>query len=145
MSRARLELAPSVGLAGAIVVAHGAAAACAVLALPGAGGWALGAALFALGMASAWGRALLRASASVRMLEIDGEALVLHLTGGESLRAEASPRRYVSRWFVTVPLVRPARRTLLVSAGMLAPADFRRLRLWALWGRLPVAGKQLAA
>lgn len=145
MSRARLQLAPSVGLAGAIVFAHLAAAACAALVLPGVAGWTLAAALLALGIASAWGRALLGAPASVRALEIDGETLVLHLTRGESLRAEASPRRYVSRWFVTVPLLRPTRRTLLISAGMLAPADFRRLRLWALWGRLPVAGKQLAA
>ena len=29
---------------------------------------------------------------------------------------------------------------------MLGRADFRRLRLWALWGKLPaVAGKQLPA
>jgi hypothetical protein len=28
---------------------------------------------------------------------------------------------------------------------MLAPHEFRRLRLWALWGRVPgVAGEQLA-
>ena len=47
------------------------------------------------------------------------------------------PRRYVSRHVVVVPLAGPQRRTVLVTGGMLAPEAFRRLRLWALWGRLP--------
>ena len=144
MSSFRLELAPSVPLAVTIVAAHAAAASCAALALPGAAGWTLGAAILGLGLAAAWSRALLRSAASVRALEIDGQTLVLHLAGGERLAAEASARRYVSRWFVTLPLRPPLRRTLLVSADMLAPGEFRRLRLWALWGKVPVAGKQLA-
>ena len=48
---------------------------------------------------------------------------------------------------------RPVRRTILVSRDMLAGDAFRRLRVWALWGRLPatsgtgaaVAAKQLPA
>ena len=45
-----------------------------------------------------------------------------------------------------LPLGSPLRRTLLVSADMLGVEEFRRLRLWALWNRLPgVAPKQLAA
>jgi len=54
---------------------------------------------------------------------------------------------------VALPLRSPSRRTLLVTADMLDPAEFRRLRIWALWNRLPkahlsdgnVAAKQLAA
>jgi hypothetical protein len=50
---------------------------------------------------------------------------------------------------VVLPLLTPFRRTLLVTADMLDPAEFRRLRIWALWNRLPsergVAAKQLAA
>jgi hypothetical protein len=41
---------------------------------------------------------------------------------------------------------RPARRTILVTRDMLEAEEFRRLRLFALWGRLPkVAAKQLLA
>jgi hypothetical protein len=36
-------------------------------------------------------------------------------------------------------------RTILVTRDMLGASEFRRLRLWALWGKLPVAAKQLAA
>jgi len=145
LSSVRLELAPSPAFAVLILAAHAAAGVCAVVALRGASGWALGLALFGLGLAAAHSRALLRSRRSVRGLEIDGQALVLHLTGGESLRADAAPRRYVSRWFVTIPVLPPVRRTLLVPADMLAPAEFRRLRLWALWGKVPVAAKQLPA
>ena len=38
------------------------------------------------------------------------------------------------------------RRTILVTRDMLGREEFRRLRLWALWGRLPrrsVAAAQL--
>ena len=128
-----------------ILAAHAAAAACAVVALGGAGGWALALALFGLGAAAAWSRALLRSRLSVRSLEIEGPTLTLHLTSGETLRADAGTRRYVSRWFVTIPVLPPVRRTLLVPADMLRPAEFRRLRLWALWGKAPVAAKQLPA
>jgi hypothetical protein len=51
---------------------------------------------------------------------------------------------------VTLPVRGPVRRTVLVSHDMLGAEEFRRLRLWALWGRLPkdqrsVASKQLPA
>jgi len=38
------------------------------------------------------------------------------------------------------------RRSLLVTGGMLGADSARRLRLWALWGRLPgvVPGQRLA-
>jgi len=46
---------------------------------------------------------------------------------------------------VAIPLL-GTRRTLLVTADMLGAQEFRRLRIWALWNRLPgVAAKQLTA
>ena len=91
-------------------------------------GAALGVALVALGLAAAWSRALLRGRDAVRSLELSRGAL-------------AGRRRYVSRFLVTLPL---RGRTLLVTADMLEPREFRHLRIWALWGELPaVAGEQL--
>jgi hypothetical protein len=47
---------------------------------------------------------------------------------------------------VSVPLGAASRRTLLVTADMAGEREFRLLRLWALWGRLPgVASGQLPA
>ena len=138
-------MAPSPLFAVAIVALHATAAASVLMVLPGFAGWLLAIALLGLGLAAAWGRALLRSRASVRALEISGESLAVELAGGEKLSAEAGERRYVSRLFVSIPLRRP-RRTLLVTADMLPPGEFRRLRIWALWGRLPgVAAAQLPA
>lgn len=98
--------------------------------------------LAALGMAAAWSRALLRAKRSVRALEIGGDELVVELANGERFAAAAPRRCYVSRLAVVLPVG----RTVLVAADMLSPAEFRRLRLWALWRKLPaVAAKQLPA
>jgi len=36
-------------------------------------------------------------------------------------------------------------RSLLVTSGMAGPAGARRLRLWALWGRLPGPDAEYAA
>jgi hypothetical protein len=113
--------------------------------LPGPYGTLLALALLALGVASAWGRALLRSPASVRAIEIAADSLALELAGGARIEAQAAGRRYVSRFAVSLPLRRP-RRTILITAGMMAADDFRRLRIWALWGRLPgVAAEQLPA
>ncbi len=142
----RLVLRPSRFLAGLIVAAHAAAAACAAVALPGLAGGLLAAGLLCLGLAAAWGRALLRSRSSVVAIEITPSGLVLELAGGERFPAQVDPRRYVSRLMVTLPVRHPWRRTLLVTPGMLEGALFRRLRLWAIWGKLPpVAGKQLPA
>jgi hypothetical protein len=130
----RLELAASPALALAIVALHLGAALCTILVLPGALGWLLALAIAGLGCAAAWSRALLRSPGSVRALELKGDALSAELAGGERVAGDAEGRRYVNRWLVTLPL---QRRTLLVTAGMLEPAAFRRLRIWALWGRLP--------
>jgi hypothetical protein len=146
LSSLRLELAPSVALAAALVGMHAAAAACVALVVPGAAGAALAAALLALGLAVAWSRALLRSPASVRAIDIDGPGIVLQLAGGASLPVEVAGRRFVSRFMVTLPVLRPVRRTVLVTADMLGSAEFRRLRIWALWGKLgAVAPKQLPA
>jgi len=146
----RLELAPSRRLAAAIVAAHAAAAAAVLTVLDGFAGVFLALALLALGAAAAWSRALLRARASVRSIELGGALPVFHLASGEALPAAVGARRYVSRLLVTLPVgaphFSPWGRTLLVSADMLRPEEFRRLRIWALWDRLPgVAAAQLPA
>lgn len=149
MSALRLELKPSPALAAVILAAHGAAAVSAFACIPGAPGSLLACALLALGAAAAWGRALLRAPASIRALEIDGSKLALELRGGRAIQALAAERRYVCRWLVAIPC-RAAARTILVTADMLDAESFRLLRVWALWAKLPaaparvVAGKQLA-
>ena len=142
----RLVLSPSPVFAAVIVVLHAAAGVSAFLALGGLAGAALGAMLVALGLAAAWSRALLRSARSVRALEIGAEELLLELAGGARIAAQPAARRYVSRLAVVLPLRRPARRTILVTADMLGAAEFRQLRIWALWAKLPaVAGKQLPA
>ena len=115
-------------------------------------GWAaigVAVAIVLLGAAAAWSRALLRSRDSVRAIQLGGEQPVFELAGGASLSAAVGRRRYVTRFVVTLPLSRPLGRTLLVTADMLGPQEFRRLRLWAIWGRLPgrlsgVAPAQLA-
>jgi hypothetical protein len=124
LSGARLALSPSWYLAAAILGLHAAAAACLVPTLPGWPGVALAAALAALGVFAAWRCALER------------RALVL-------AEQERGTGGHVSRYLVTLPA---GGRMLLVTRDMLDAEEFRRLRLWALWGRLPrasVAAAQL--
>ena len=140
----RLVLEPSPPLAGAIVFCHGVAAVSAALVLPGLAGQLLGLALLALGTAAAWSRALLRSAGSIRAIELRGPAeAILEHRSGDRAEARIGPRRYVGRFLVTLQL---PRRTILVTRDMLDAEAFRRLRIWALWGRIPaVAAKQLAA
>ena len=144
----RLELRPSYSLAAALVAAHGAAAFATVRLMPDLAGMALGAALLALGVAAAWSRALLRGRGAVRALTlVDGgrQVAVEHASGREVLTGLAGGR-HVSRYLVVLRLGAPLRRAVLVAPGMLDADDFRRLRIWALWGKLPgVAAEQLAA
>jgi hypothetical protein len=146
----RLELRPSAALAAAIMAAHAAAALSAWFLVRGAAGALVGGALLALGAGSAWRRALLRGRGAVRALELAGEEVVVQLASGEAVRGRVAPRRYVSRLLVTLrvgPLADRVYggRTLLVTADMLGRGEFRRLRVWALWGKLPdVAAEQLA-
>jgi hypothetical protein len=137
MTPLRLELRGSRRLAAAILVAHAAAASALAVALPGTVGLATALGLALLGAKAARDRALLAGPGSVRALEIapDGSSVV-ELAMGRRVPVRASARRHVGSWWVIVPLsVRPW--ALLIVRGMLAPAAHRRLRVWALWGRLP--------
>jgi len=145
LSSTRLALSASSRLAALLVLVHACAGAALALCVPGPAGYAAGAALAALGAAAAWSRALLRAPTSVRALELAGEALILELANGARLEVPVGPRRFVSRFAVALVLGAPARRTVLVAADMLDPGAFRVLRVWALWGRLPGAARQLSA
>ena len=132
MNGTRLALLPSRFLAAAILGLHMAAAGCVRLALPGWGGIALAAALLVAGLVAARSRALLAAPTSPRALVL-GDRLAVELVNGETLSGERRPG-HVSRWLVTLPV---EKRTLLVTRDMLGEEEFRRLRLGALWGRLP--------
>ena len=145
----RFRLSPSPLLALAILGAHTAAGIAAYTVIQGLAGVLVALALVALGAAAAWSRALLRSPHSVRAIEVGADAPLFELASGESLGAAVGARRYVTRHLVALPLGRPLGRTLLVTADMLGPREFRRLRLWALWNRLPservnVAPAQLA-
>jgi hypothetical protein len=144
--RLRLELRASPVLALLIVAAHAAAGACAAAVLPPLAGGPLAAALAALGLAAAWRVALLRGPGAVRAIEIGASGVVLELAGGARQPVVVGARRYVLRELVILPLAGSWGRAVLVTAGMAAGGPFRRLRLWALWGKLPsVAGTQLPA
>jgi hypothetical protein len=147
LKAARLELARSWGLVAAILVLHGLAAASLLTVMQGWVGAALALAMLALGAAAAWARALHRSTASVRAIELSSSGVLLELRDGRRCQAELGGSRHVSRLMVTLPVRRPMRRTILVTRDMLAPEEFRRLRLWALWGKVPggVAHKQLPA
>jgi len=145
LSGTRLVLSRSWTLAAAILALHGAAAGSMLTIVQGWPGIALAAAFLMLGIAAAWARALHGSPASVRAIELSGSDMTLQLKDGRRLRAELGARRHVSRFMVTLPLRRPVRRTVLVTRDMLEAEEFRRLRLWALWGKLPVAAKQLPA
>jgi hypothetical protein len=144
LSGTRLELSPSWSLACAIVLLHALAAASIVVVLETPTGYSLGACLLALGLAAAWGRALHRSSASVRALELSGNEVTLEMKDGRKLPAALGAPRHVSRFMVTLPARRPVRRTILVTRDMLGGEEFRRLRLWALWGKLPVRSERVA-
>jgi hypothetical protein len=144
LNAARFELSPSPRLAAGIVAAHLAAAITVYSVLQGWAAAALAIALFLLGCAAAWSRALLRSPASVRALQVGGEQPLFELARGESLSAAVADRRYVTRFVVALPLGKPLGRTLLVTADMLGPREFRRLRLWALWNRLPSEARNVA-
>ena len=133
----RLELAPSRALAAAIVLAHGAAALAAWKVLPTLIGTMLACALIALGAAAAWSRALLRARGSVRAIQLEGGKAAFELADGRRLEAPEAGRRYVARHVLAVPLGGMLARTALVTADMVRPGEFRRLRIWALWNRQP--------
>lgn len=140
MSTVRLALRGSRALAAAILTVHAGAALAIAIAVPGRAAVALAWLVFALGAAAAWDRALLRGARSARALEVgeDG-ALRVQRASGAPLEARPGGRRHVSPWWVVLP-VKGWARSVVVAADMLGPEEFRRLRLWALWGRVPGAG-----
>jgi hypothetical protein len=132
-----------------ILVLHTFAALCFLTLLTGWSGLMVAVLIFALGVAAAWDRALLRAGGSPQTIEIlpSGEARCL-FSAGEPAVIEARGAT-VTRYWVALRLRRSgsgmARRSLLVVAGMLPPESLRLLRLWALWTKLPgVAPRQLS-
>ena len=117
---------------------HAAAAGCFLATLSGFPGVALAVLILALGVASASGRALLRGSHSPRAIEIapSGSAVV-KLADGKAIAMRPVRGIGVARYWVALRPVSVAGRAVLVTAGMLGPAEMRILRLWALWGRIP--------
>ncbi|MEK6245669.1 MAG: hypothetical protein AABM33_14365 [Pseudomonadota bacterium] len=118
--------------------------------MTGVPGMALAFLILALGGVSAWDRALLCGSRSARAIEIraSGAAVVavVVLASGETIAVRAVRGIGVTRHWVALGPLSLAGRGVLVTAGMLGPAAFRILRLWALWGRIPgVASGQLPA
>lgn len=136
----RLELRASRLMAATLLLAHLAAGACLAAVLPGAAAVGAGVLLVLLGAAVTWDRALLRGRGSVRGLELrtDGAA-AFTLADGQRLEGTVAPRRNVNPWWVTLPLRGASRRVLVVARDMLPPEEFRRLRMWALWGRVAKA------
>ena len=128
-----------------MIAAHAAAGCGAALAAGGAGGLALGTAIVLLGMAGVRGRALLRSPSSVRGIDIRGDEVRVTLASGAQMDVRVAPRRYVSRWLVALFIAAPVRRTVLITSDMLAAESFRRLRVWALWGRVARAPRSQGA
>lgn len=142
MAVLRLELRASRALAGALALVHATGAVCLLVVAPGYAGAALAFLVLALGGAVARDRALLRARSSVRALELaDDGAATLELADGRRLAARVGQRRHVGPGWVALPLSGVSRRSLVVVRDMLPPAEFRYLRLWALWGRVPEAAR----
>jgi hypothetical protein len=138
MAVLRLELRASRALAGVLALVHATGAACVLVVAPGYAGAALAILVLALGGAAARDRALLRARGSVRALELAVDAVAtLELADGRRVTAHVAQRRHVGPWWVSLPLSGAMRRDLVVVRDMLSPGEFRALRLWALWGRVP--------
>jgi uncharacterized membrane protein len=141
-----LELSPSRGFAAIVVTVHAAAAACVAAVYPGIAGGLVAALLLALGIFTALDRALLRHPDSVRSLLIEGpHTLGLVTADGRRSDVLAGNRRHVSRLAVIIPVRHTMRRTIVVTGDMLDVESFRRLRLWALWGRVPGTAGELFA
>ncbi len=139
--RLSVELSPSSILAGVVIGIHALAGTCAALALPWPGALAAALLLPALGLAAAWDRALLRGRKSVTGMVIEGPAsLRLKTRDGGETKVLAADRKHVNRLAVIVPVRGSMRRTIVIVRDMLDAESFRRLRLWALWGKVPGAG-----
>jgi hypothetical protein len=143
----RLALSPSRPFACLIFLLHCSAALCILTISTDWAGAAAALLLVALGTAAAWDRALLLSEDSPAAIEVrpGGEAVCI-LANGATVPVAALGGNGVARAWVALRLASRRRGSLLVAAGMLSRADFRLLRLWALWGRLPsVALRQLGS
>ena len=133
----QVALAPAPVWAGAVLVVHGLAVACAWLALPVAP-----AALVTAGLAAtAWvgaSSALVRGPWAVRALELrpDGSAAYLD-AHGEWKTAVVAGAACLGHRFAALRLRAGAeRRGVILVPGAVDEASFRRARVWARW-RLP--------
>lgn len=146
MAALRLELSPSRALAAALTLVHALAAGCLLLLALGTSGALLAALVVGLGVVLVRDRALLRGRSAIRALELGADgALMLELGDGRQPRGTAGERRNVGRGWVILSLRGMPRRSVVIMRDMLSPADFRRLRLWALWGRLPSTPRAVPA
>jgi hypothetical protein len=119
---------------------HATAAGCVLATMTGLPGMALALLILALGAASARERALLRGARAPRAIEIPASGLaVVILASGQAIAVRPVRGIGVTRHWVALGPGSLAGRAVLVTAGMLAPAEMRILRLWALWGRTPAA------
>jgi len=145
MAPLRLELRASRALAAAILALHAAAALSVLGVMGGLEGAGLSIGLMLVGALAARDRALLVGSRAVRALELGREgAFTAELANGVRIAGKAGARRHLGPWWVVVPLA-GAPWAALVVKGMLAPEAYRRLRVWALWGRLPASAQAIGA
>jgi hypothetical protein len=132
----RFDLSPSLPFAALIVVAHAAAAIALTRVISGAMGLVLAALVLALGALAARKRGLLLASDSPRHVVIDADSSArIELRCGRSVRVAATGQRRVTRFWLVLPT--GPLSSVLVTRGMPGRGDFRRLCVWAIWGRLP--------
>ena len=121
---------------------HVSAAAILVAFLPPLAGTGAAVLICLLGIIGMRQKTLLLASSAPAALELKSNGrLGLRLRDGDLFDADPAERRFVNRWLVVLQLAlpSPANRSLLVARDMLPAADFRLLRLWALWKALPQA------
>jgi hypothetical protein len=119
---------------------HGAAAAILWSVLPPIAGAAAASLTLLLGALAVARRTLLWARGAPAILDLGRDGgLIVRFRDGQEWSGTAAERRYVTRWLVVLELVRAplAGRTIVVARDMLAPAEFRHLRLWTLWRALP--------
>ncbi len=144
----RVELHASPALTLVTGLLHGLAAAVLWSVLPAGAGFPVAILVLALGAIAIHQKTLLRSSTAPATfgLRRDG-TLTVGCRDGREVEAVAAERRYVTRWLVVLDLLHPPLRgrTVLIARDMLAPAQFRYLRLWALWKTLPVDAPSTSA
>jgi hypothetical protein len=130
------DLSPSLPYAALILAAHSAAGLALAAMVPGVGGAALALLVVLLGALAARQHALLRAAGSPRRVLLDAEGGArLELRDGRSVAVLPDAPRRVTRFWVVLPTGRL--KAVLLTRDMPGPANFRRLCVWGLWGRLP--------